>query len=325
MLSDIVRLRRLRASEPMRRLVRETRLSADDFMQPIFVVPGRGIRKEIPSLPGVFHCSVDRVVKEVQEVAEFKIPGVLLFGTAEKKDAVGSEAYADHGLVQQAIRALKSQLLHVVVAADVCLCAYTTHGHCGVVEKNQILNDESAHLISKVAVSYAEAGADLLAPSDMMDGRVAFIRAALEEQGFQELPIMSYSAKFASAFYGPFRDAQNSTPQFGDRLTYQMDPANAREAIREIEMDIQEGADIVMIKPAMAYLDIIREARLAVDVPIAAYQVSGEYAMIQAAAQMGAIDKERAMLESLQSIKRAGADIIITYFAKEAARALRAR
>jgi len=325
MFVDIMRTRRLRANRNFRRLVRETKLSVDDFLYPIFVVPGKGIRKEISSLPGTYHLSVDQVVKEVQGVAEFRIPGVVLFGMPEHKDAMGSEAYNDHGVVQQAIRAIKSQLLRVNVIADVCLCAYTTHGHCGLVDKNQILNDETNEVLGKIALSYAEAGADLVAPSDMMDGRVAHLRSVLDMNGFTQLPIMAYSAKFSSAYYGPFREAQNSTPQFCDRASYQIDPANAREALREMEIDVQEGADIVMVKPAMAYLDIISKARDMFDVPIAAYQVSGEYAMIKAAAEKEWIDGEKVMLESLTSIKRAGADMIITYFAKEAARSLRAR
>ena len=322
---DILRFRRLRSSDGVRRLVRETHLSTDDLMMPIFVVPGKGIRREIPSMPGQYQLSVDQVVKEVQEAAEFRIPGVLLFGAADHKDSHGSEAYSPTAVVPQAIREIKSQLLRVVVAADVCLCAYTSHGHCGVIEKNKILNDQTNQVLSKIALTYAHAGADLIAPSDMMDGRVAAIRAALDSHGFLDLPMMSYSAKFASSFYGPFREAQDSTPQFGDRSTYQMDPANRREALREIEMDLHEGADIVMVKPALPCLDIIRQARDLIDIPLAAYQVSGEYAMIKAAAEKGWIDGDKVMMESLYAIKRAGADFMITYFAKEAARRLRAR
>ena len=325
MYSDILRTSRLRANDSFRRLTRETRLSVDHLMLPIFVVPGHGIRQEIASMPGVYRLSVDEVIREVQEVCEFRIPGILLFGVPERKDAFGGSAYDPEGVVQQAVRAIKSQLLRVVVATDVCLCAYTTHGHCGVVEKNQIVNDATHEILVKVALSHVRAGADLVAPSDMMDGRVAKIRLALDTHGFGHVPIMSYAAKFYSAFYGPFRDVQDSRPQFGDRASYQIDPANPREAMREIEIDIQEGADIVMIKPALPYLDIIARARYVADVPIAAYQVSGEYAMVQAAADKQWLDGPRVMMESLQSIKRAGADIIITYFAKEAARALRAR
>jgi len=319
---DIFRLRRLRSSDTMRRMVRESRLSVDDFMMPLFIVPGKGVRREIPSMPGVFQISVDQVVKEVQEVAEFRIPGVLLFGTAQKKDAQASEAYSEQNVVFQAIRELKSQLLRVVIAADVCLCAYTSHGHCGLVEKDQILNDPSLEVLARIALNYARAGVDLIAPSDMMDGRIMSIRATLDEEGFEGLPIMSYAAKFSSAFYGPFRDAQHSVPSFGNRDTYQMDPMNSRMAMREVEADIQEGADIVMVKPAMPYLDIIRRVREMTDTPIAAYQVSGEYAMIKAAADRGAIDLEKSIIESLGSIKRAGADLIVTYFAKKAARIL---
>ena len=265
----------------------------------------------------------NRIHEIIKEAAEFKIPGILLFGQPEHKDANGGESYADNGVVQQAIRAIKSQLLHVVVATDVCLCAYTTHGHCGIVDKNQVLNDVTLEVLSKIALSHARAGADMVAPSDMMDGRVAHLRATLDENGFSNIPIMAYSAKFASQFYGPFRDVQNSAPQFGDRKSYQLDPANQREALREVELDIQEGADIVMVKPALAYLDIIARTRELTDLPIAAYSVSGEYSMIKAAAEKGWIDGEKTMMESLQAMKRAGADILITYFAKEAAKLLR--
>ena len=317
-----MRLRRLRGNENLRRLVRETHLSVDHLLYPIFVVPGNNVRQEISSMPGIYHLSVDQVIREVQEVAELRIPGILLFGQPQSKDAKGSEAYADQGVVQQAIRAIKSQLLHVVVATDVCLCAYTTHGHCGLIDKNQILNDASVEVLMKIALSHAHAGADLISPSDMMDGRVVMIRSALDEQGFSHLPIMAYSAKFASAFYGPFRQAQGSLPQFGDRKSYQLDPANGREALREIDLDISEGADIVMVKPALSYLDVIARAKDITDLPIAAYQVSGEYAMIKAAAQKQWLDEEKVMMESLYSIRRAGASILISYFAKEAARLL---
>lgn len=317
-----IRLRRLRSNENLRRLVRETQWSVDNLLYPIFVVPGHGVRQEISSMPGIYKLSVDQVIREVQEVAEFRIPGVLLFGQPHTKDAKGSEAYLDSGVVQQAVRAIKSQLLHVLVATDVCLCAYTTHGHCGLVDKNQVLNDATLEVLTKIALSHAEAGADLISPSDMMDGRVVAIRSALDEQGFSNLPIMAYSAKFASSFYGPFRDAQGSIPQFGDRRSYQLDPANGREALREIDLDISEGADIVMVKPALPYLDVISRAKEITDLPIAAYQVSGEYAMLKAAAQRQWLDEEKVIMESLQSIRRAGASIIITYFAKEAARLL---
>ncbi|MBI3017060.1 MAG: porphobilinogen synthase [Deltaproteobacteria bacterium] len=317
-----IRMRRLRSNENLRRLVRETQWSVDNLLYPIFVVPGSGVRQEIPSMPGIYKLSVDQVIREVQEVAEFRIPGVLLFGQPHTKDAKGSESYSDQGVVQQAVRAIKSQLLHVLVATDVCLCAYTTQGHCGLVDKNQIVNDATLEVLAKIATSHAHAGADLISPSDMMDGRVAAIRSSLDEQGFSNLPIMAYSAKFSSAFYGPFRDAQGSTPQFGDRRSYQLDPANGREALREIDLDISEGADIVMVKPALAYLDVIARAKEITDLPIAAYQVSGEYAMIKAAAEKQWLDEEKVMMESLQSIRRAGASIIITYFAKEAARLL---
>ncbi len=317
-----IRMRRLRHSENLRRLVRETYLSVDHLLYPVFVVPGKGVREEIPSMPGIYRLSVDQVIREVQEVAEFKIPGILLFGQPQMKDAKGSEAYSDQGVVQQAVRAIKSQLLHVLVATDVCLCAYTTHGHCGLVDKNQVLNDPTLEVLTKIALSHAYAGADLISPSDMMDGRVSAIRSTLDEHGFSESPIMAYSAKFASSFYGPFRDAQGSLPQFGDRRSYQLDPANGREALREIDLDISEGADIVMIKPALPYLDVIARAKDMTDLPIAAYQVSGEYAMLKAAAQKQWLDEEKTMMESLQSIRRAGANIIITYFAKEAAKIL---
>ena len=318
-----MRLRRLRENENLRRLVRETHMSVDHLLYPIFVVPGNNVRQEISSLPGIYQLSVDQVIREVQEVAELRIPGVLLFGQPHAKDAKGSESYSDQGVVQQAIRAIKSQLLHVIVATDVCLCAYTTHGHCGIVDKKKILNDATLEVLSKISLSHTDAGADLISPSDMMDGRVAAIRSSLDEQGFSHVPIMAYSAKFASSFYGPFREAQGSTPQFGDRRSYQLDPANGREALREIDLDISEGADIVMVKPALPCLDVIARAKDITDLPIAAYQVSGEYAMIKAAAEKQWLDEEKVIMESLQSIRRAGASIIITYFAKEAARLLK--
>lgn len=316
-----IRLRRLRATENFRRLTRETQVSVDHLIMPVFVVPGHGVREEIPSMPGIYQHSIDQLIREVQEIAEYRIPGILLFGQPSTKDSNGSEAYSDGGIVQQAIRTIKSQLLHVLVATDVCLCAYTTHGHCGIIEKNQILNDATIEVLSKIALSHAKAGADLISPSDMMDGRVWTIRQTLDDQGFSELPIMAYSAKFFSSFYGPFREAQNSQPKFFDRRSYQLDPANSREALREIEVDIQEGADIVMVKPALPYLDIIAKARDFTDIPIAAYHVSGEYAMLKAAIEKKWLSKS-AIVETLGSIKRAGANMIITYFAKEAAKLL---
>lgn len=316
-----MRLRRLRSTENFRRLIRETHLSIDHLMMPVFVVPGYGVRSEISSMPGIYQLSVDQLVKEVQEIAEYRIPGILLFGQPQYKDSMGSEAYSDQGIVQQAIRTIKSQLLHVMVATDVCLCAYTTHGHCGIMEKNHILNDATVEVLSKIALSHARAGADLIAPSDMMDGRVGMIRQTLDENGFSYLPIMAYSAKFVSSFYGPFREAQNSQPKFFDRRSYQLDPSNVREAMREVETDIHEGADIIMIKPALPYLDIISKVREFSDIPIAAYQVSGEYAMLKAAIEKNWLSKS-AIVESLQSIRRAGANFIVTYFAKEAAKLL---
>ncbi|MBI4040443.1 MAG: porphobilinogen synthase [Deltaproteobacteria bacterium] len=316
------RFRRLRLNENLRRMTRRTQLSVDHFIYPLFVVPGEKVRTPIVSMPGVFQVSIDQVVREVQEVCELKIPAVLLFGQPTQKDVFGSQAYDDHGIVQRAIREIKSHLLPVVVISDVCLCAYTTHGHCGLVDKNQILNDETCEVLAKVALSHAKGGVDMVAPSDMMDGRVGFIRHVLDQQGFSNLPILSYAAKFASSFYGPFREAQHSTPQFGDRKSYQLDPANASEALREIEADIQEGADMVMVKPALPYLDILSRVRDITDIPLVAYQVSGEYVMIEAAAAKGYLDRERAILESLYAIRRAGADMIITYFAKEVAKIL---
>ncbi len=317
-----MRLRRLRNNENFRRLVRETSLTVDHLIYPVFVVPGKNVREEISSMPGIYKLSLDHLIPEIQEVAEYKIPAVLLFGQALTKDAHGSEAHDDQGVVQQAIRLIKSQLLRVSVITDVCLCAYTSHGHCGIVDKNQVLNDPTVEALSKVALSHVKAGADMVAPSDMMDGRIGYIRDRLDENNFSQIPIMAYSAKFASAFYGPFRDAQQSSPQFGDRKSYQLDPANGREALRELETDIHEGADILMVKPAMAYLDIVSRVKEMTDLPIAAYNVSGEYAMIKAASEKKWIDGNKVMIETLQSIKRAGADMIITYFAKEAAKIL---
>ncbi|MDO8546510.1 MAG: porphobilinogen synthase [Nitrospirales bacterium] len=316
------RLRRLRATEGLRRMVRETRLSADNLIAPFFVVEGRDERQPIGSMPGQFRLSVDHLIKDAGEVHALGVPAILLFGVPARKDEIGSEAWAPDGIVPQAIRAVKDRVPDLVVITDVCVDEYTTHGHCGIVKDGRILNDETLECLQKMALSHARAGADMVAPSDMMDGRVAAIRRALDGEGFSDVPIMAYAAKFASCFYAPFREAAGSSPQFGDRQSYQMDAANIREALREIELDIQEGADIVMVKPALPYLDVIHAARKAFDRPIAAYQVSGEYSMIKAAAQKGWLDERRAMLETLVSIRRAGADLILTYFAKEAAQAL---
>jgi len=298
-------------------MVRETTLQVDDLIYPLFVVHGRGVREPIPSLPGQKRLSVDELVKEAKDAASMQIPAVLLFGVPREKDPRGSEAYAEDGIVQQAIRAVKDTVPDLLVITDVCLCQYTSHGHCGVVEDGRVKNDPTLDLLARVATSHAEAGADLVAPSDMMDGRVAAIREALDEAGYPELPIMAYSAKYASAFYGPFREAAESAPQFGDRRGYQMDPANAMEALREVGLDIDEGADIVMVKPALPYLDIIARVKSEFGVPLAAYSVSGEYAMLKAAGQLGWLDEERVVLEVLTAIRRAGADLVITYFAKE--------
>ena len=349
----VTRMRRLRQSDAMRSLVRETRLTPASFVYPMFVCPGEGVRKEVGSMPGVFNLSVDEAVREAREVHALGIPAVILFGLPERKDEVASGAWEDDGIVQRATRAIKRELPDLIVMGDVCLCEYMSHGHCGIVEQVnrreephvprvvvasranlaavmeqgvaaqfEIANDATLDLLAKTAVSLVRAGVDVVAPSDMMDGRVAAIRRALDEAGFQNAPILSYAAKFASAFYGPFREAADSAPKFGDRRSYQMDGANLREAMREIELDVEEGADMVMVKPALPYLDVIAEARRRFDVPLAAYQVSGEYAMVEAAARNGWIDRERIMLESLTSIRRAGADIILTYFAKDAAKAL---
>ncbi|MCX6377011.1 MAG: porphobilinogen synthase [Armatimonadetes bacterium] len=319
-----IRPRRLRASDAIRRLVRETELPVNDFVYPMFVVHGSGVREEIPSMPGQFRLSVDELVKEAAEVRDLGIPGVLLFGLPEKKDDFGSEAYAPQGIVQQAVKALKSSVEGLLVITDVCLCEYTSHGHCGIVRDGKVLNDETLNLLASTAITHAIAGADMVAPSDMMDARVEAIRQALDDAGFEDTAIMSYSAKYASAFYGPFREAAECAPQFGDRKAYQMDPANAREALKEVMLDIEEGADIVMVKPALPYLDIIRQVKDSTDVPVAAFNVSGEYAMVKAAAMNGWIDERNVVMEILTSIKRAGADIILTYHAKDAARALRA-
>lgn len=312
--------RRTRETESLRRMVRETRLSPDDLILPLFVVPGKGVKEEIAALPGVYHWSADLVHEPVREAWRLGVPAVIVFGLPENKDPRGSEAYAPDGTVQRAVAAIKDACPDIVVITDVCLCQYTDHGHCGVVDGGRILNDPSLELLARTALSHVKAGADMVAPSDMMDGRVGAIRELLDEAGYAHIPIMSYAAKYASAFYGPFREAAHSAPQFGDRRSYQMDPANAREAMREIQLDVEEGADVVMVKPALPYLDIIRAARERFDLPLAAYNVSGEYAMIKAASQRGWLDERAVALEALLSIKRAGADMIITYFALDAAR-----
>ena len=317
------RPRRLRGSEALRALVRETSLAPGDLIAPLFVRPGRGVRQTIGSMPGQFNLSVDEAVAETQEALSLGVPGVILFGIPDAKDARGSGAYADDGIVQQATRAIKKAAPAALVITDVCLCEYTDHGHCGVVEGERILNDPTLELLARAAVSQAKAGADLIAPSDMMDGRVRAIRRALDAAGLDETPILSYAVKYASAFYGPFREAAQSAPQFGDRRSHQMDPANAREALREVRLDLEEGADMVMVKPALPCLDVIRRVREKTTAPIGAYHVSGEYAMIEAAAANGWIDRARVILESLTAIRRAGADFILTYHAKEAARLLR--
>ena len=317
------RFRRLRHTEALRRLVRETRLSPEDFVYPLFVVHGTGVRNAIPSMPGQHQLSVDQLPAEAQELRALGIPAVLLFGIPASKDEQASEAYAADGIVQQAVRALKQADPALLVVTDVCLCEYTSHGHCGIVKDGDVDNDATLPLLARTAVSHAQAGAGMVAPSAMMDGQVAAIRQALDENGFAQTPIMAYAAKYASAFYGPFREAAESTPQFGDRRGYQMDPANASEALREIEGDVAEGADIVMVKPALAYLDVLARARQRFDLPVAAYNVSGEYAMIKAAAANGWLDERRIVLEVLTAVKRAGAGIVITYHAKDAARWLR--
>jgi porphobilinogen synthase len=318
----IHRYRRLRSNPVIRKMVRETSVSPDDFIYPLFVTCGKGIRKEISSMPGCYQESLDHLAINAKEVYSLGIPSVILFGIPENKDELGTGAYAEDGIVQQAIKVIKDAVPELYVITDVCLCEYTSHGHCGIVAKGDVENDKTLSLLSLEAVSHAKAGADMVAPSDMMDGRVAAIRAALDQEGFAGTPIMAYAAKYASAFYGPFREAAESTPQFGDRRSYQMDPANRREALKEAAMDIAEGADIVMVKPALAYLDIISDVRNTFNLPVAAYNVSGEYSLVKAAAQLGWIDEERAMMEILTSIRRAGADLILTYFAKEAAKIL---
>ncbi len=315
----LLRMRRLRKNENFRRMVREATLSVDDLIYPMFVVPGQGIKEEVPSMPGVYRFSPDELVKEVREVEELGIPAVILFGIPEVKDESASEAYAEDGIVQRALRVLRKEVNELVLITDVCLCEYMSHGHCGVIKDDKVDNDITLELLAKTAVSHVEAGADMVAPSDMMDGRVAAIRANLDENGFKETPILSYAAKYASSFYGPFRDAAESAPQFGDRRSYQMDPPNVLEAIREVALDIEEGADIVMVKPALAYLDVIKVIKEEFGYPTAAYNVSGEYAMVKAASLRGWIDEKRITLELLTSMKRAGADLILTYHAKDVA------
>lgn len=316
------RPRRLRKNKSIRRMVRETSLSPDNLIYPLFVTYGRNTRKPINSMPGCFQESVDKVVTHAKQIFSLGIPAVILFGIPERKDTKASGAYDPKGPVQKAIKAIKNKVPELFVITDVCLCEYTSHGHCGIIEKNDVKNDPTLDLLAKEAISHAQAGADMVAPSDMMDGRVEAIRIALDSRGFTDIPIMSYAAKYASAFYGPFREAAESTPEFGDRRTYQMDPANRREAMKEIELDIEEGADIIMVKPALSYLDVVSDARDFFDVPVAAYNVSGEYSLVKAAGKLGWIDEERIMMEMLTSIKRAGADLILTYFAKDAAKIL---
>ncbi|HEX2923371.1 MAG TPA: porphobilinogen synthase [Chloroflexota bacterium] len=314
------RPRRLRTSQVMRDLVCETRLDLKSLIYPLFVAEGHGIKNEVGSMPGVYQWSPDRLAGEVREIASLGIPAVLLFGLPDRKDELATEAYRPDGIVQRAVATIKEHAPQLMVVTDVCLCEYTSHGHCGVVERGQVLNDPTLELLSRTALSHVEAGADMVAPSDMMDGRVGAIRRTLDAAGHESVPIMAYSAKYASAFYGPFREAADSAPQFGDRRGYQMSPTNAREALREVELDIQEGADIVMVKPALAYLDVIARVRDAVKLPVAAYNVSGEYSMVKAAARLGWLEEKRAAMETLTAIKRAGADIIITYFAKDLVR-----
>jgi porphobilinogen synthase len=318
----IIRPRRLRRTSPIRRMVRETYIKVDDLIFPIFVKHGKGEREPIPSMVGQYQLSVDELVKEAEEVRSLGIPGIILFGLPRVKDKVGSEAYAKDGIVQKAVAAVKERVPELVILTDVCLCQYTDHGHCGIIQDGRIDNDATLDILSRVAISHAEAGADFVSPSDMMDGRVSAIREILEKDGFKDTGILAYAVKYASSFYGPFREAADSKPQFGDRKSYQMDPANAREAIKEALLDIEEGADIIMVKPALPYLDIIHQVRSRIHLPVAAYNVSGEYAMIKAADQRGWIDGEEVMMEMLLSIRRAGADLILTYFAKDVAKIL---
>jgi porphobilinogen synthase len=316
------RPRRLRKNENFRRMLRETALSVSDLVYPLFVVEGKGVKKPISSMPGNFQLSIDNLVKEVEKTKGLNIPAVLLFGIPDKKDEVASGAFARDGIVQRAVRRIKEKVPDILVITDVCLCEYTSHGHCGMIEKGDVDNDSTLEVLAETALSHAKAGADMVAPSAMMDGQIGAIRETLDEAGYETVPVMAYAAKYASCFYGPFREAAESTPQYGDRKSYQMDPANSDEAIREMNLDVEEGADILMVKPALPYLDIIRRAKEEFDLPVAAYNVSGEFSMIKAAANLGWLDGEKAMMESLISIKRAGADIIITYFAPEAAEVL---
>ena len=325
MLFPEYRPRRMREKKGLRRMIRETRLTVDDLILPLFAVGGKNVENPIPSMPGQYRRSIDNLVKTARRAAEVGIPAVILFGVPDKKDALATPAYAREGIVQRAVAAVKQALPDLMVISDVCLCQYTDHGHCGIVERGRIDNDATLDLLARTALSHAEAGADMVAPSDMMDGRVAEIRDALDENGFSQVPIMSYAAKYCSAYYGPFREAADSAPQFGDRRTYQMDPANSLEAVREATMDVEEGADIIMVKPALAYLDVIFRIREEIDLPVAAYNVSGEYSMLKAAAQMGWLDGPKVMMETLTAIKRAGADLILTYFALDAAHVLAER
>lgn len=318
----IHRPRRLRSSDVLRKMVRETSLTPADFIYPMFVTFGKGVRKKISSMPGCYQLSVDVIVKEAQKVRNLGIPAIILFGIPEHKDERGSEAYSAKGVVQKAIKAIKDKTPDLLVITDVCMCEYMSHGHCGIVKKGKVLNDQTLDLLAKEALSHARAGADIVAPSDMMDGRVTAIRDILDSSGFEDIPIISYAAKYASAFYGPFREAAESTPSFGDRRSYQMDPANRREAIKEVALDIEEGADIVMVKPALSYMDIISDVKDSFDVPVAAYNVSGEYSMVKAAAKLGWIDEMKIVMEILTSLKRAGADLILTYHAVDAAKEL---
>ena len=324
MLFPDYRPRRLRRNESFRRMIRETSLSVDQLIYPMFVVFGKGVRRPISSMPGIFQLSIVELIKEAREVLSLHIPAILLFGIPEKKDEKASGAYDPNGIIQRAMEALKEKVPELIVIGDVCLCEYMSHGHCGIIQGNEVDNDATLELLARTALAQAKAGADMVAPSDMMDGRVAEIRQALDENGFEQIPIMAYSAKYASAFYGPFREAAESAPKFGDRKGYQMDPANFREAIREVTLDVEEGADIIMVKPALPYLDVICRVREEFDLPVAAYHVSGEYAMIKAAAKQGWLDEKKVMMESLLSIRRAGADLILTYFAKQAAVLLKA-
>jgi len=323
MFYPLYRARRIRGQEVFRNMVRETSLSANDLIYPMFSAFGKGIRKEISSMPGIYQQSIENIVEEAQEAYELGVPAVILFGIPEQKDAMGSDAYSDTGIIQDTIRAIKKSVPNLAVITDVCLCEYTDHGHCGVIKNGDVDNDETLELLAREALSHAQAGADMVAPSDMMDGRVAAIREALDNNGHKDVPLMSYAVKYASGYYGPFREAAESTPQFGDRRSYQMDPANRLEAIREARMDVEEGADILMVKPGLPYLDIVREVRNEFNLPLAVYNVSGEYSMVKAAANMGWIDEDRVIMETMLSFKRAGADLILTYHAKEVAKLLK--